>query len=311
MVSQKNLKIGILTGPTATGKSALALELAVKIGGVEIVNADSLLVYKKMDIGTAKPSFKERSLVPHHLIDIVEPDQEFTTADFVREAQAAIRDIESRGKRPLFVGGTGFYLKALLYGLWKAPGTDAGLRAQLSEKSNTTLFQDLMKADSNAATRIGPNDRYRLIRALEVFLLSGKTPSTLEAHQTREPDPRFTLWIVDRPNSELHSKIQARTQAMLEQGLIEEVQNLRKTHSRSRALQAVGYAEVQAHLDGTPPSGRKVRPGLPGLQDEIELATRQLVKKQRTWFRGQTSGRWFEMDRDRSLFLEEFAKVYG
>ena len=304
-----NDKIAILTGPTATGKTSLALELA-RSAPVEIINADSMLVYREMDIGTAKPSVREREAVPHHLIDIRNPDEPFTAGDFVRSAHAAIDDIQSRGKRPLLVGGTGFYLKALLYGLWDAPRGDSALRARLESLTDQALFERLSTISAATAGRIGKNDRYRLIRSIEIFELTGKTPEALQAQASPAPDPRFELWVLDRPQEELMKRIHLRTRQMMEHGLVDEVESIQREFPTCRALKAVGYAQIVDYLAGTLPKGRKIPPGLNGVISEIELATRQLVKRQRTWFKGRPEARWFLLDRDQEALKKAFAAVY-
>jgi tRNA dimethylallyltransferase len=209
------------------------------------------------------------------------------------------------------VGGTGFYLKALLYGLWDAPKAEPELRARLSATPSPDLFRELEARDAESAYRIGPADHYRLVRAVELLRMTGKTPGQLEAERPTHADPRFALWIIDRETDELFLRIQLRVSQMLSQGFVEEVGRIRERAPRSRALEAVGYAQVCAYLDGKLPVGRKVRAGLGGLSDEIELATRQLVKRQRTWFRGQHEGSWITLDRDRPELLRLFAEVYG
>jgi tRNA dimethylallyltransferase len=317
MVSTPSLipeKVAILTGPTATGKSAWALELAQKHGAVEIINADSLLVYRGLNIGTAKPTAQELHSVPHHLVDIREPHEAFTAGDFHREAIRAIDHIHSRGKRALIVGGTGFYLKTLLYGLWPAPKSDPTLRAELEKQSNAELYQRLEARDAESALRIGRNDRYRLVRALEMIELSGMSPSEMQAQAPKDPDPRFELWVLDRSNDELYARIETRTQAMLEQGLIDEVKAMRERYMGQelpRALTSVGYRETIAYLEGILPEGRKIAPGLPGLKSEISLATRQLVKSQRTWFRGEKSSHWFMLDQDLENLRSAWRGIYG
>ena len=305
------MKTAILTGPTATGKSSLALELALQHGAIEIINADSMLVYRGMDIGTAKPTLEERTTIPHHLIDICDPSEVFTAGEFVRATNEAIEDIHARGKRALIVGGTGFYLKALLYGLWKAPKADLKLRAALEEHASEDLFKDLAAKDPDSAKRIGPKDRYRLIRALELIQLSGKTPTQLQAAQPKNPDPRFPLWVVDLPNPALYPRITVRTHAMLAQGFIEEVKTIREKFPSSRAFLAVGYAQVCDYLDHKIPVGRVIPPGVEGLEEEISLATRQLVKRQRTWFRGQKQhAKMFNLQSEREALIKEFVETY-
>lgn len=305
----------IVTGVTASGKTAVALEYAREHGNLEIVNADSLLVYRGMDIGTAKPTKAELAEIPHHLIDLRNPDESFTAGDYVREVSRAIDEIHARGKRALIVGGTGFYLKALLYGLWEAPAADAEVRARLEKEENRTLYQRLFALDEEAALKIGGNDRYRLIRALETIELSGNLPSALEAKQKARPkDPRFVLLITDRENDELFTRISARTEEMLAQGLLEETKQLAHAYPGARPLASVGYAESIDYLEGRKPLGRQLKPGLPGLVDEINLSTRQLVKRQRTWFRGQFLERkdaeLFTLDRERDLLLGRLRDLY-
>ncbi|MFZ9595134.1 MAG: tRNA (adenosine(37)-N6)-dimethylallyltransferase MiaA [Bdellovibrionia bacterium] len=306
--------IGILSGPMATGKSSLALHLTSLLPSLEIINADSLLVYRGLDIGTAKPTPSELKQVRHHLVDIVDPDQSFTAGEFYRRAQEAICEIQERGKQPLIVGGTGFYLKSLIFGLWKAPPSDPALRQQLENNSNELLHQELLRIDPASAQRIGKADRYRLIRALEIYRLSGKSPSELEQETHREPDPRFRLWILDRTTDEMEIRIAKRTQMMVDQGLINEYQNQIAQFPSSRALGAIGYAQVRDFLAGIPPSGRKPRPGIQGLIDEIQLATRQLLKQQRTWFKNQSrqipQSRWFLLDQQLPELLNEAICLY-
>jgi tRNA dimethylallyltransferase len=298
----------ILAGPTATGKSSLAQRFAEERGGVELVSADSVAVFRHLDIGTAKPSAADRARVPHHLVDVRDPDEGFTAGDFAREAGAALEDIGRRGKRALVVGGTGFYLKALVHGLWDAPPAEPGLRARLEARPLAALADELRARDPDAASRIGSADRYRLVRALEILETTGALPSGLEAGP---PDPRFELWVIDRDDAELEERIRARAGAMLEAGLLEEARRALERWPDARALGAVGYAECVRHLRGEPPPGRRVRPGLDGLRDEIALATRQLVKKQRTWFRSQAVARRLVLDRDLGAALAALREAYA
>lgn len=314
MVSEKSIKVGILTGPTATGKTGLALQLAFEHGNIEIINADSLLVYREMNIGTAKPSTEELDKVRHHLIDIRNPNEPFTAGEFFRATHAAIDDIHQRGKRALIVGGTGFYLNSLIFGLWEAPAADIQLRDELSQKENTELYNDLLKIDPTSAHRIGPADRYRLIRSLELYQLTGKSPTDLQNQVSKNPDPRFQLWIIDRDSNELNQRIQIRTEEMIQNGLVEEYQKLQAQYPNSRSLSAVGYAQVAKYIKNEIPNGRKVKPGLIGLSDEIQLATRQLVKTQRTWFKGQKkrvpNSESFYLDGDLEKLQAAFTSTY-
>ncbi len=302
--------IGILTGPTATGKSSIALDWARKYQDIEIINADSLLVYRQFNIGTAKPTAEELQEVPHHLIDIRDPNQVFTAGEFVRAAEAAISGCLDRGKKPLIVGGTGFYLQALLFGIWDAPAADPETRRRLEGLDLPTLYAQLNEIDPISALRIGKSDQYRLIRALELIHLSGQTPTQLQSQTRKDPDPRFHLWILDREQGDLNQRIKKRTEIMLQSAWIEEVETLLSRFPECRPLQSVGYAQVVQYLKGVKPQGRKMREGIRGLQDEIELATRQLVKKQRTWFKNQSKkvsqSQWFQLEKDQDLLVETF-----
>jgi tRNA dimethylallyltransferase len=301
----------ILSGPTAAGKTAIAIELATRHSDIEIINADSLLIFNGMDIGTAKPAPQELAAIPHHLINILNPSQSFTAGDYVRLVTQTMNDIHERGKRAILVGGSGFYLKALIYGLWESPPADFKLRGELEKIASPDLYAELFKVDQESALRIGVNDRYRLVRAIELVRLTGKSPSILQTEQNRTPRPDLKLLVIDRPNEELSIRIRQRSQAMLEAGFVEEVRSIRSKFGESRALTAVGYAQVCAHLDGLAPQGRPLREGILGLQDEIELATRQLVKRQRTWFKSEKSATSYELERDHEKLRTELNLVYG
>ncbi len=309
-------RTAILTGTTASGKTGIALEFARKYPEIEIINADSLLVYRGLSIGTAKPTQEELESVPHHLVDIRNPDEAFTAGDFVRECDAALKEIHSRGKRALIVGGTGFYLKALLFGLWDAPKSPPELRAKLEAKLDIDLYEELAKKDPAAASKITLGDRYRLIRALETIETTGKTPTELEEEASaRGSVPGLSLLITDRESTELRDRIAIRTEAMLSSGFLDEVRAARSHYEGSRPLLAIGYAEATRFLDGREPEGRKIADGIPGLKSEIILATTQLAKRQRTWFKGQFERaqdlKFFTLDREREKLLEELERIYS
>lgn len=304
------VRVGILAGPTASGKSSLALEFCESGDPIEIINADSVIVYRYFDIGSAKPTQAERLRVPHHLVDVRAPHEVFTAGDFVREVNEAIEDIESRGKRALIVGGTGFYLKALIYGMWPESKSDPALRAKLEQLPNQELYEELLRADEDHARKIGGKDRYRLVRAVEALRLTGQPPSKLESQTAREPDPRFELWYIDRETQELEDRMRVRTRSMLKAGWIEEVEELLKRFPDCRPLQSVGYAQVLQYLTGRKPEGRKPAPGLQGLEDEIVLATRQMVKSQRTWFKGQLEPKRFILEKDALKLNEEMKRLF-
>lgn len=315
-------KVGILTGVTAGGKTGLALEycleLKKKLGrDIEIINADSLLVYRGFDIGTAKPSKAELASVPHHLVDCVDARDEFTAGEFVRKTEAAIRDIQARGKRALIVGGTGFYLKALLFGLWDTGKADPELRRNLEAKTSEALYAELLGADPEAEGNISPHDRYRIIRALEIVLSSGKSAVALEREkEDATPNPNLELWFIDRERSDLRSRVKLRTEQMIKDGLLEETRRLLSLHGReARPLGSVGYLQTVRYLEGVLPEGRKISDGLTGLREEIELATLQLVKKQQKWFQSQLQSRGagirFLLDQDLPQLKARFSELYG
>lgn len=308
MVSKKT--VAVLTGMTASGKSSIALDAARKYG-LELINADSIQVYRHLNIGSAKPSAAELKEIPHHLIDILNPTEQYNAGDFVKQVETALADIHGRGKRAMIVGGTGFYIKALLYGLWAAPPIDPAIREKVSKLSSEDAMTQLKASDSVAAEKISMQDRYRLTRYLEIALQTGQKPSELEKETaSREPREEFPLLVVDRPEEELLKRISQRTDEMLEAGLIVETQKLLDAFGSARPLGSVGYAQVLDFLKGVPPSGRKIDPGIPGLKSEIVLATRQLARKQRKWFEGEKASQWFHLDTDRAKLEKVLHEVY-
>ena len=305
----------ILTGPTAVGKSSIAIDFALQFKkdtgtGLEIVNADSVCFYREFNIGSAKPSAEELSQVPHHLIDIAAPLENYHAGQFLKDCTNVLSQIHARGNRALIVGGSGFYLKALRLGLWEAPPTSTEFRASLEPKTNESLLSEIEKIDPIYAKKIGGQDRYRLIRSLEIHSLSGKTPTELEAEMPSEPNPDYQLWVIDREKETMNVRRRQRIQKMLKQGLIDEVKELRKKYPNSKTLHAVGYQQVLDHLDGIQPSGRKVTEDLKGLANEIELAHRQLAKQQRTWFKNLKPNESFVLDQDQRALQEKLMKLY-
>ncbi len=303
MVQPKTI---ILTGPTASGKTSLAIET-----GLEIINADSVCFYQEFNIGSAKPSPEEMAKVPHHLINVAHPNENYHAGQFLKDCTQKLEEIHARGNRAIIVGGSGFYLKALRLGLWEAPATDEVFRESLAHIDTPLLFEKLVKLDALHAQKIGPNDRYRIIRALEIMEMgSGKTPTELEAQMSREPDPRFELWVIDRDKEELENRIRERIQKMLSMGWIDETKKLRELYPTSKTLNAVGYRQVIDHLEEKFPKGRNKRAGLEGLIDEISLAHRQLAKTQRTWFKNLNPNESFVLDRDQVPLKEKLMNFY-
>lgn len=276
-------KIIVLTGATASGKTAFALQLAEGLGG-EIVSADSMQVYRRLDIGTAKPTPAERARVPHHLIDVADPDEAYHVGRYRAEATRAIRQVVGRGRVPLVVGGTALYLKVLLEGLAPAPGRDAGVRQSLEQRWERgdagALWEELRRVDPELAARIHPNDRTRVVRGLEVWRVTGRPLSDLQrAHRfSSRPFAALRLGLrVDR--EELYARIDRRVEEMLAAGWVEEVRGVLREGCppRAPALQAIGYREIVGRLERGA--------DLAGVTAEIQRSTRRYAKRQLTWFR--------------------------
>lgn len=273
----------ILSGPTASGKTQLGLELAEHLGG-EIVSVDSMALYRRMDIGTAKPTAAERERVRHHLVDVLEPWESASVAWWLAQAAAACQEIAQRGKRALLVGGTPLYLKAVVSGLFEGPPADDAIRQQLADELAALgpdgLHRKLVKVDPASAQRLHPNDTRRVIRALEVWQLTGKPLSAWQTQWPQAPLPRphQALWL-DPPRAELYAAIDKRVDAMFAAGLVEETRILLGLPNAlgKEARQALGYKEVIDHLEGK----------LSEDEARIRVATRtrNFAKRQITWFR--------------------------
>jgi tRNA dimethylallyltransferase len=275
-----------LAGPTASGKSALALRLADALhGDVEFISVDSAQVYRGMDIGTAKPDAAERARVPHHLIDLLEPESAYSAAQFVRDAAAAAEAIRARGRLPLLVGGTMLYFKALRDGLDAMPAADPALRAQLDARAAAegwpALHAELARVDPGSAARLAPNDAQRIQRALEVWLATGRPLSAFHARDGSQSQAAMWPMLALQPASRawLHQRIALRFDAMLAAGFVDEVRALRRRPAlqpQMPSMRCVGYRQAWAALDaGT----------LAGLREAGIAATRQLAKRQITWLR--------------------------
>jgi tRNA dimethylallyltransferase len=282
-----------LTGPTASGKTRIGIALAKRIDA-EIISMDSMALYRGMDIGTAKPSPDEQVEVPHHLIDIIEPHEEYSLAQFVDAAAEAAQDIRRRGKHVLFVGGTPLYLKALLRGIFQGPPADWAFRRQLRKEAETagsaSLHERLAKIDPEAAERLHPNDTRRVIRALEVFEKTGQPISRLQQQFDRaRPPEACRVFVMDWPREVLYERIDRRVERMFADGLVEEVQTLLaqpKPLSRT-ASQGLGYREVIDFLQ----RGGAIEETI-GL---VQMHTRQFAKRQGTWFRGLSECRFLPL----------------
>lgn len=280
-------RLVVVVGPTGAGKSRLALDLARAVGG-EVVSCDSQQVYIGMDIGTGKVSPAERADVPHHLLDVVRPDDEMTAARFVALADAAVADIAARGKHVIVCGGTGLYVRALLLGLFAGPPADAEIRAELEARPDS-LWDELDTIDPASAARIDRKDRKRLVRAIEVHRVTGETMTEhLRRHDHKAVAPRYEHLLVgvSPPREALYGVIDARVDAMMAAGLVDEVAALRAAGYAPpmRSQQAIGYAEIHAHLDGRSDLSRAV--------ELVKRNSRRYARRQLSWYRPDRSVRW-------------------
>jgi len=284
-------RLVVLVGPTAVGKTAVAIQLAQALSG-EIVSADSRYLYRGLDIGTAKPTAAERALVPHHLIDVTTPDRSWTLADYQRAAYASIEAILGRGHAPLLVGGTGQYVRAVAEGWQVPPGAPMGsLRAELEEllasQGVSALADRLRSVDPLSAERVDLRNPRRVIRALEVTLTTGVS---FASQRRKSPPPFAVVWLgLNRPRAELYARIDARVEAMLAAGLVQEVEGLRRQEYGwdLAAMSALGYRQIGAYLRGEIELDEAVR--------QIKRATRQYVRRQANWFKPEDSIlHWFQ-----------------
>ena len=307
----KKIKILAVTGPTASGKTALAIELAKRLDG-EIISCDSMQIYRGMDIGTAKPTAEEQSAVRHHLIDIIPADAPYSCSDYVKDAEAAVEDITSRGKLPIFCGGTGLYLDRFLRG-----GNDDGaacdevLRAELKlyleEKGIDALYERLVALDSDAAATIHKNNTKRVMRAIEICTVTGEKKSDIDRKNSEivEKYDHHVITLSFQSRDLLYSRIDRRVDQMIDEGLIEETKNLMAEgiFERSQtAAQAIGYKELFPYLEG--------RASLEECVDELKRATRRYAKRQITWFSGKEYAKKVFVDDENGLkTFEEIVNI--
>jgi tRNA dimethylallyltransferase len=290
------LPIRVIAGPTATGKTAVGIELAERLGG-EILSADSRQVYRGMTIGTSKPTPEEQARVPHHLLDVADPLSHYTAADFARDARAVIAELDRRRMPVIVVGGSGLYLRALIDGLFAGPGRQPELRAELEawadREGSGALHAELVRVDPESAARLHPNDRVRLVRALEVVRASGKPLSDWQRERADHSLRARTIYVVlDREDPDLDARIATRTRAMFQAGLLDEArallaQGLSPEHATYRTI---GYTEAFAVLRGEMPMATAV---ISAVQ-----STRQFARRQRTWFRAVQGAEWVTLASD-------------
>jgi tRNA dimethylallyltransferase len=281
----------VILGPTASGKSSLGIALAGRFGG-EIVSCDALQIYRHMDVGTAKVSPAEKERVPHHMLDVRDPDRDFSAGDYQRQARDAIRDISARGKLPFVVGGTGFYLRALIDGLFDGPGRNEQLRSRLraiiARIGPEKLHRALARIDPECASKIKEHDGERVIRAYEIYLASGKTMSWWQ----QQPRDAFAgyRWLkigIQMPREELYRRINERVEAMFNGGLLDEVRKILEQFPRtSPGLKAIGYRQAAAVIEGSMTEAEAI--------EETQKESRHYAKRQMTWFRSDSSIVWLE-----------------
>lgn len=276
----------LLAGPTAVGKTEIALRLAEKLGG-EIVSVDSMQVYRGLDIGTAKPTAAERARVPHHVIDVVAVDEPFDVAEYIRLASKAIHDIQSRRAIPILCGGTGLYFKGLLEGIGHAPRSDSALRAELEKAPLNKLLNELKDLDPFTYDRIDRKNPRRVIRAIEVIRLTGKPFSRQRSTWTGKA--QFPFVCLTRSSEDLRARIDARVDEMFQRGLVDETRRAieQGLENNRTAMQAIGYRQVVDHLRG--------KMALKAAIELVKARTRQYAKRQMTWFRRQPVSNWVSM----------------
>ena len=286
--------IPILVGPTAVGKTGLSLLLARRLKNIEIISADSRQIYRLMNIGTAKPTPEELSLVPHHFIDIKNPDEHYSAGKFGREARQKIEELLRENKQPVVVGGSGLYIRALVDGFFEKQASDSAVKArlkqQMSEKGVAFLFERLQKIDPISAERIHPNDGHRIVRALEVHELTDIPLSSLQQQESQQAnfEPVFIGLTMER--LKLYRIIEARVDQMIEDGLVGEIERLQSQGYSSdlNSLQTVGYREVFDYFDNKYDFDEMIR--------LIKQRSRNYAKRQLTWFRKDKRIRWFDVD---------------
>ena len=285
-------KVIVICGPTASGKTALSVELAKKIDG-QIVSADSMQIYKDMSIGTAKPSVKEMQGIKHYLIDCVLPSKRYSVADFKRDAKKAIREIVKAGKNPIVVGGTGLYLDSLIYEIeYSNIEFDKDYRNMLEERAQKEgleqLYNEAMKIDPEATKKINPNDKKRITRVLEIYHATGKTKTEQEADSRKnEPEFDYKVYAINWEREELYNRINKRVDLMIEEGLIEEVKNLLDKYDEfPTAMQGLGYKEVVQYLEGKCTKEEMI--------EKIKQESRRYAKRQITWFRKNKQTTWLQ-----------------
>ena len=298
----KKQKVIVICGPTASGKTALSIELAKKING-EIVSCDSMQIYKEMDIGTAKPTKEEMQEIPHYMINTIFPNERYSVADYKKDAKKAIREIIKKGKVPIIVGGTGLYVDSLIYEIeYPDIKFDEKYRQELEEQVRKDglekLYNKAKKIDPEAMLKISSNDKKRILRVLEIYKATGKT-KTEQERKSREKEPEFDYLVygLNMPREKLYERINLRVDIMIKQGLIKEVEEIYKKYNEfPTAMQGLGYKEVVEYLEGHLTKEEMI--------EKIKQETRRYAKRQKTWFRKNKQTIWLDTENTKQNNLQ-------
>lgn len=294
-------KVIVICGPTASGKTALSIELAKKING-EIISSDSMQIYKDMNIGTAKPTVEEMDGIPHYLLDFVSPDTRYSVAEFQKDATKKIEEILKKGKTPIIVGGTGLYVDSLIYGIkYQDIKLDEQYRNQLEniaeQEGLDKLYEEAQKIDPEAMQKISRNDKKRIIRVLEIYKATGKTKTQQELESRQELKYDYKVFAINMERERLYDRINRRVDIMIEQGLIEEVENLVKKYKEfPTAMQGLGYKEVVEYLENKVTKEEMI--------EKIKMETRRYAKRQITWFKKNKQTIWLDGEKDKKNNIE-------
>ena len=285
----------VIGGPTASGKTGLSIELAKRING-QIVSADSMQIYKDMDIGTAKPTKEEMQGIKHYLLDFVSPEKRYSVAEYKKDAKKAIHEILEKGKMPIIVGGTGLYIDSLIYEIeYQEQKIDEQYRGELEERIKNegleTLYNEAIKIDPQAMKKISPNDKKRIMRVLEIYKLTGKTKTEQEEESRKEVEFDYRVFAINWDRQTLYERIEKRVDIMIQKGLIQEVEYILKKYKEfPTAMQGLGYKEVVEYLNGQCTKEEMV--------EKVKMETRRFAKRQLTWFRKNKQTIWLDGKND-------------
>ena len=302
-------KVIVIGGPTASGKTALSIELAKKING-EIVSADSMQIYKEMNIGTAKPEEQEKQNIKHYMLDIINPNERYSVADYKRDAKNAIREIIAKGKTPIVVGGTGLYIDSLIYEIeYPEIEIDLNYRKELEEIAEKegllSLYEKAKQIDEKAIEKISKNDKKRILRVLEIYHQTGKTKTQLDEESRKEPEFDYKMFAINMNRELLYNRINKRVDIMLEKGLIQEVETIYNKYKEfPTSMQALGYKEVVEYLEEKISKEEMI--------EKIKMESRRYAKRQITWFKKNKETQWLNgedaIPHNIDIILEEIKK---